>query len=261
MSGRNNSPHVRQSDSKEPSQLLLILFASRFPCAWPASSPVRAAGSASSRVFSPDHTWSSGCLPRMYWWYLRNALSNAARVIALFSIPALSSNVFCSQAEHFLLIELPPFHWVRLRGSDQPLLCKAHYFKSANHQVVQQPDINAVERVTQSSGQCNISPAGLGVTAGVVVSDDHRSGVRIKNRLYHLPGIDAGAVDGAVEQLFEAQHPMLAIQQDYREYLAFLRCQLGLKVAPDHRGVGQIVTAFEACFEDGLRPLQYVQFG
>ena len=56
---------------------------------------------------------------------------------------------------------------------------------------------------------------------------DHTGGVVFQRPADHLPGVNGGAVHGAVEHFFEADHPVLVIQEQHREHLAGLAAQFG----------------------------------
>lgn len=144
---------------------------------------------------------------------------------------------------------------------DQPTFSQADCFCTTDYQVIQQPDIYRVQGVTQAIGQDDICLAGFGITAGMVVRDDDRCSVGVEHRLDYLPGIDAGTVQGAVEQPLEGQYTMLVVQQDHAEHLPFLGGQLRCQIAPDQRWAGQVVAAFEALFENGLSPIEHVVLG
>ena len=54
---------------------------------------------------------------------------------------------------------------------------------------------------------------------------NHSGGVVGQSLLDHFPGVDAGRVDGAAEQLFEADHAVLAIEEDCTEHLMLIVLQ------------------------------------
>src|SRR5690606_35990779 len=102
----------------------------------------------------------------------------------------------------------------------------------------------------------NVSGAGLRVTTGVVVGEDDGGRIDVEHGLDDLAGVDAGGIDGAVEQPFKAEYAMLGIEQDHSEDFALLSGQLDAQVITYQRRAGQIVTALEAGFEDRSGPLQ-----
>lgn len=61
-----------------------------------------------------------------------------------------------------------------------------------------------------------------------ITSEDDGSGVVGEGALDHLAGVDAGAVDGAVEQGFEGQHPVAGVEEQAAEDFVGFVAQAGL---------------------------------
>lgn len=57
--------------------------------------------------------------------------------------------------------------------------------------------------------------------------------------LDHLAGVDAGAVDGAVEQGFEGQHPVAGVEEQAAEDLVGFVAQAGPEIVTDLLGALQ----------------------
>jgi hypothetical protein len=65
----------------------------------------------------------------------------------------------------------------------------------------------------------------------------------------HLPGVDAAAVDGAGEELFEGERAVAVVEEDGDEQLAVLAGKLGDEIAFDVFGRGEGVLAEEPPLE------------
>lgn len=83
--------------------------------------------------------------------------------------------------------------------------------------MIQHPHIDQRQGVLQARGEQTVGLAGFGDTGGVVVGEDDGGGVMGEGALDHLAGVDAGAVDGAVEQGFEGQHPVAGVEEQAAE--------------------------------------------
>ncbi|MNR68366.1 hypothetical protein D3C85_1928790 [compost metagenome] len=62
-------------------------------------------------------------------------------------------------------------------------------------------------------GQVAVGIARLRIARGVVVDDDHRRGVVLQGQLDHFTRVDAGSIQGAPEQLVEADHAVAGVEQ------------------------------------------------
>lgn len=83
--------------------------------------------------------------------------------------------------------------------------------------MIQHPHIDQRQGVLQACGEQAVGLAGFGDAGGVVVGEDDGGGVVGEGALDHLAGVDAGAVDGAVEQGFEGQHPVAGVEEQAAE--------------------------------------------
>lgn len=86
-------------------------------------------------------------------------------------------------------------------------------------QVVQQPDIEELERRLYAPGDALIGLAGLGDPGRVIVGEDYGRRIDLQGLLDDFPGVDTGAVDSAAEQLLERQDTMAVIQVQAAEQL------------------------------------------
>ena len=86
--------------------------------------------------------------------------------------------------------------------------------------------------------QCFLEPlsntpvgiTGFWISRGMIVDQDHGGGVMSQGLLYDLSRVDAGRVDGAAEQLLEADHAVLAVEKYGTEHLVLVVLQQDLQV-------------------------------
>src|SRR5690606_22462431 len=90
----------------------------------------------------------------------------------------------------------------------------------ADHEVVEQADVDQGQGLLQARGRGAVGGAGLGATAGVVVAHDHRRGIAGQGTAHDFARVHLGAVDGAAEQFLEGERAMAGIQEQHGEYLA-----------------------------------------
>src|SRR5699024_208092 len=78
--------------------------------------------------------------------------------------------------------------------------------------------------VDQPLGNRPIRGAGFGHAGRAVVGEDDRGGVVLQRRFDHFARIDAGAVDGAAEQLLEGDDAVAIDDEQEGEYVVRLTC-------------------------------------
>ncbi len=88
----------------------------------------------------------------------------------------------------------------------------------ANDEMVKQPYIDEVQRVSDASRYELVGLAGFSHTRWVVVRQNDRRRVS-KQRLFdYFPGIHGGGIDGAAKQFIEGQYPVPVVQKQAAEY-------------------------------------------
>lgn len=105
--------------------------------------------------------------------------------------------------------------------------------------MVQYPHIDQLQRVLKPLGEHSVGLAGLGAAGGVVVAQDHGSGVVGQGALDHLPGVDTGAGDGATKKRFERQHLMPRIEKQAAKNLMRFVAQHRLEIVTNSLRVFQ----------------------
>src|SRR5690606_30978910 len=126
----------------------------------------------------------------------------------------------------------------------------------ADHEVVEQADVDQGQGLLQARGHGAVGGAGLGAAAGVVVADDHRRGVARQGAAHHFARMHLGAVDGAAEQLLEGERAMAGIQEQRGEDLAGMPAQALGEIAPGGARVGQRLATLESRGEVAVAQFQ-----
>ena len=101
--------------------------------------------------------------------------------------------------------------------------------------MVEHPDVDEGEGVTQAHGDEFVGVARLGDARGVVVREDDRRGVVGQCLTQHLARMDRRPVDGAAEELLEDDQPVAVVEVEAAEHLVRSVAQLRREEAP---GVG-----------------------
>ncbi len=122
--------------------------------------------------------------------------------------------------------------------------------------MIQQAHIDQRERLFQAGGHGTVGGAGFGIAAGVVVADDDRCRALRQRAFDQNPWMHFGTIDAAVEQRFEAQCAMTRVQEQGREYLAWLRAQALGEIAASGGRVTQGDATFELCGQVALAKFQ-----
>ena len=84
-------------------------------------------------------------------------------------------------------------------------------------EVIQYADFDQGQDLLQSGGQDAIRLAGFRATRGVVMHKNGGRGVMHERALNHLAGVNTGAINAAVKEDFERQHPVLGIEKYHTE--------------------------------------------
>ena len=138
------------------------------------------------------------------------------------------------------------------RGSHQTSLSKRVRLATAHDEVIQHPNIQLAQQVFQLLGQVPIGAAGIYYPGSMVVRKNDSGAVVFQRALYDAPWRHRGAVNRAVYQYLESQHPVLGVEKQHGEYLVLVACQLQLKVLFDRGWLGQLRSTLEqALFEHG----------
>jgi phosphopantothenoylcysteine decarboxylase / phosphopantothenate---cysteine ligase len=119
----------------------------------------------------------------------------------------------------------------------------------ANHDVVENADVDLHEQALQLLGQPQVAGARLGITGGMIVGKDDGRGVVRERLLQDLARVHAGAVYRAEEQSLEAYEPVAGVEEQAGEHLALVAGQLVLQVQAD----GTCVAQQRAVGDAGLR--------
>ena len=85
--------------------------------------------------------------------------------------------------------------------------------------MIEHAHVDQRQRIGQPARQLPVRLAWFGDTGGMVVGQDHRCSILRKGPLDHLPRVDAGAVDGGVEELLVGQGTMVGLEEKASEQL------------------------------------------
>jgi len=126
--------------------------------------------------------------------------------------------------------------------------------------MIKHPYVDGTQGIDQSIGDLPVGLAGFGDAAGVVVRQDGRCGVVFQGGADDFSRVDGGAVDGAVEQGFVGQYPVLVVEPDGREDFVLEPAHLGQQESAGVAGRGQGRTGLQfveqvaaAHFQHGLQ--------
>ena len=84
--------------------------------------------------------------------------------------------------------------------SEQASFGEGNTLTIANDQVIENTNIHQGQGLLEALGDAQIGLAGLGDPGGMVVGEDDGGGAEFEGASYHLPWVDAGAVEGAIEE-------------------------------------------------------------
>ena len=104
---------------------------------------------------------------------------------------------------------------------------------NGDNNVVKYMHVNQRQRTLERLGQLFVGARGLGVTARVVVGEDHSGGVELKGALDHFARVDAGLRQSASKHNFEGNDPMSNVQEEYGKLLMLGICKSKLQVVLD----------------------------
>ena len=103
-------------------------------------------------------------------------------------------------------------------GLEPAAFGEADHFAVSDHEMVQQAHIHQLHRFAQAPGQRTVCPAGFGDPRRVIVRNDEARSIALQGLSYHFAGVHAGAVDGAVKHLVEADHTVAGVEEQAGEY-------------------------------------------
>jgi hypothetical protein len=89
---------------------------------------------------------------------------------------------------------------------------------AAHHQVVQQADINQLQRLLKTRSDLSSALLGSARPDGWQCATMTAAAVMLQTGLNHLAGMDLRMVDGAGEERFVGNQTMLVIEEEYSEY-------------------------------------------
>src|SRR5207253_1774272 len=84
-----------------------------------------------------------------------------------------------------------------------------------------------------------------------------RGRLALQHQLDNLPGMDAGPIDGAAEELHEPEQPMVPVQTDHAEVLAVPIAERNGEEVPDYLGARQRCAAAHAPLQVLLGPREH----
>ena len=89
---------------------------------------------------------------------------------------------------------------MRTLGSHPAVFSHRQRFAIPDDEMIEHPHIDQCQRIAEPAGQLTVSLTRLGDTGWMIVGQDDGCGILRQRALDHLAGVDAGSVDGAVEQ-------------------------------------------------------------
>ena len=91
---------------------------------------------------------------------------------------------------------------------------------TGDQKVVQDTDVNELERVFQSLGYPFICRTKLIILARMIMNQHHGRRLHLKDHLHHFPRVHARTVNRAAKELDETQKPVMGVKQDDAEIFA-----------------------------------------
>jgi len=146
-------------------------------------------------------------------------------------------------------------------GLQEPAGRHAGGFTGRHDQVVQHPDPDQLQRGDQLTRDGPISFAWLRHPAGVVMRQDAGAGVDSQGRSDDFPGVDAGAVQRAGEEVLAIQDPMAVIQPENVEFFVQASAEPHAEEVAGVLGVADAALAFELRAQEGFGRAEDVVFG
>lgn len=83
--------------------------------------------------------------------------------------------------------------------------------EATDHQVVEDADVEETQGFFEAPSDSPVGCARFCVTAGVVVEEHHGRGVVMQRALSYDPRVDIAGIDGAREEMFGRNDPMLGV--------------------------------------------------
>lgn len=107
-----------------------------------------------------------------------------------------------------------------------------------DHQVIQHADVEEGEGLLEAGRDGTIGRARLGISAGVVVKEDHCGGVVGKCPLGHDAGMDFAPVDGALKEMLGGKDAVAGVQKHCAKHFVVQVRAAGSEVVAGTGGVG-----------------------
>jgi hypothetical protein len=147
------------------------------------------------------------------------------------------------------------------RGLHQPACRHAHHFASADDQVIKDPHAQEFQGGGELSRDGAVCRTGFCNTARMIVSQDRCGSIDGQGRSGHFPRVNACAIDGAGEELFDAQDPVAVIEPHDVEFLVQQCAEARSHEVAGIAGISDAALAFELAPQDALGGGQHVGFG
>ena len=125
--------------------------------------------------------------------------------------------------------------------------------KATDHQVVEDADVEETQGFFEAPSDHPVGCAWLGVARRMVVEEHHGRGVVMQSALGDNSRVDFAAVDGAREEMFGRNYPVLGVQEDDAEDFVRQGRASGLQVCCRCIGVGEAAFPQEPALQDAHR--------
>ena len=99
------------------------------------------------------------------------------------------------------------------QGSAEPVLVKGLAVVSGDDQVIQYLDLQPVQHFLQFAGEFLVVEAGAGLSVGMVVRKNHRSGIVLERASRYFSWIDSRARQGPLKQGFTGNQTVSDIEE------------------------------------------------
>ena len=109
----------------------------------------------------------------------------------------------------------------------------------ADDEVIKDADIHQGQGVLEALGNAQVGLARFGDPGGMVMSENDGGGAEFEGAAHHFARVDAGAVDGAVEELLVPQHLVAVIEEEAGEDFMGIVVELALDEGPGGLRAGQ----------------------
>src|SRR6266404_6135117 len=119
--------------------------------------------------------------------------------------------------------------------SEQTFFSEREHRRTADHEVIENADIDQCQCLLQGLSQGLVRVTGLGATGRVVMHKHDPRGVAHKSGLDHLPRVDRSLGQRAGEHRLEVEQAILRVQEKYAEDLPLESGELKPQPVPDRR--------------------------